>query len=247
MSAPDSLLRATGLRKAWGAAVALAGVDLDVRRGEVVTIIGPSGSGKSTLLRCLNGLERPDEGSVHVGDRPLVVGAPDIDELRARVGMVFQAFHLFPHLSVLDNLCLAPVEVRRETRGVAEERATKLLRQVGLEEKVDAFPAELSGGQQQRVAIARALAMAPDALLFDEPTSALDPETVGEVLAVMRQVAVQGLTLVIVTHEMKFAREVSDRVVFLDHGVVVEEGPAEQLLERPSSERLQRFLSRLRR
>jgi polar amino acid transport system ATP-binding protein len=236
---------ARGLVKRWGAVVGLDGVDLDVRRGEVVTIVGPSGSGKSTLLRCLNGLEVPDAGTVHVAGLPVRAGAAGIDAVRARIGMVFQAFHLFPHLDVLGNVTLAPALVRGETREDAEARATDLLAKVGLADKARARPDELSGGQRQRVAIARALAMRPDAILFDEPTSALDPETVGEVLRVMAEVAHAGMTMAVVTHEMGFAREVSSRTVFMDAGRVVEDGPSARVLTEPSSPRLREFLRRV--
>lgn len=236
---------ASGLVKRWDEVHALRGVDLEVRRGEVVTIVGPSGSGKSTLLRCLNGLEVPDEGTVTVAGLPVRAGAPGIDAVRARIGMVFQSFHLFPHRTALGNLTLAPCLVRGEPRESAERRARDLLARVGLADRADARPDQLSGGQKQRVAIARALAMDPDVVLFDEPTSALDPETVGEVLAVMADLARSGTTMVVVTHEMAFAREVSSRTVFMDDGRVVEEGPPAEVLSRPRTERLRTFLSRV--
>ena len=245
MSADAPVIVARGLVKRWGTVVGLDGVDLDVRRGEVVTIVGPSGSGKSTLLRCLNGLEVPDAGNVEVAGLPVRAGAPGIDAVRARIGMVFQAFHLFPHLDVLGNVTLAPLLVRGEVRADAEARAADLLARVGLADKARARPDELSGGQRQRVAIARALAMRPDAMLFDEPTSALDPETVGEVLRVMAEVAHGGMTMAVVTHEMAFAREVSSRTVFMDAGRVVEDGPSARVLTEPSSPRLREFLRRV--
>jgi polar amino acid transport system ATP-binding protein len=245
VSADAPVIVARGLVKRWGTVVGLDGVDLDVRRGEVVTIVGPSGSGKSTLLRCLNGLEVPDAGNVLVAGLPVRAGAPGIDAARARIGMVFQAFHLFPHLDVVGNLTLAPTLVHGETREDAETRAADLLARVGLSDKAHARPDELSGGQRQRVAIARALAMRPDAMLFDEPTSALDPETVGEVLRVMAEVARGGMTMVVVTHEMAFAREVSSRTVFMDAGRVVEDGPSARVLTEPSSPRLREFLRRV--
>jgi polar amino acid transport system ATP-binding protein len=245
VTAEPPVVVARGLVKRWGAVVGLDGVDLDVRRGEVVTVVGPSGSGKSTLLRCLNGLELPDAGTVEVAGLPVRAGAPGIDGARARIGMVFQAFHLFPHLTVLGNLTLAPTVVRGAPREKAESSARALLARVGLEEKIDARPDELSGGQKQRVAIARALAMSPDVMLFDEPTSALDPETVGDVLAVMRELATGGMTMVVVTHEMAFARDVSSRTVFMDAGRVVEDGPSARLLTSPESPRLREFLRRV--
>ncbi len=245
MTDDSPVVVARGLVKRWGAVVGLDGVDLEVRRGEVVTIIGPSGSGKSTLLRCLNGLELPDAGAVHVAGLPVLAGSPGIDAARARIGMVFQAFHLFPHLDVLGNLTLAPTLVRGVPRADAEDRARKLLVRVGLESKIRARPDDLSGGQKQRVAIARALAMDPEVILFDEPTSALDPETVGEVLAVMRELAQGGMTMAVVTHEMAFAREVGSRTVFMDHGKIVEDSPSAQLFAHPRSPRLADFLRRV--
>ncbi len=242
----DAVVVARGLRKRWGDVVALDGVDLSVDRGEVVTIVGPSGSGKSTLLRCLNGLEIPDDGTVHVGGRRVLAGAHDIDVARSRIGMVFQSFHLFPHLTVLENLTFAPQRVLGVPEDEAHARAHRLLDRVGIAEKHDARPAQLSGGQQQRVAIARALAMEPELMLFDEPTSALDPETVGEVLSVMKQIAVDGTTMVVVTHEMAFAQEVSTRTVFMDHGRIEEEGASSELFRNPRSPRLRDFLSRVR-
>ena len=243
--AVPTVVVARGLVKRWGGVTALDGVDLDVRRGEVVTIVGPSGSGKSTLLRCLNALEVPDEGTVTVAGLPVRAGAPGIDAVRARIGMVFQAFHLFPHLTALGNLTLAPRLVRGEAPDDAERRARDLLARVGLADRADARPDQLSGGQKQRVAIARALAMDPDVVLFDEPTSALDPETVGDVLAVMAALARDGMTMVVVTHEMAFAREVSSRTLFMDAGRVVEEGPPAEMLSRPRTERLRTFLARV--
>ncbi len=246
MSAADApVVVARGLAKRWGDVVGLDGVDLDVRRGEVVAVVGPSGGGKSTLLRCLNGLEIPDAGTVEVAGLPVRAGAPGIDAARARIGMVFQAFHLFPHLTVLGNLTLAPTLVRRATRDEAEADARGLLAQVGLESKIHARPDELSGGQKQRVAIARALAMKPEVMLFDEPTSALDPETVGDVLAVMRGLAQGGTTMVVVTHEMSFAKDVASRAVFMDAGRIVEDGRSARLLASPTSPRLRDFLRRV--
>ena len=231
-----SAIRAEAIHKQFGEHEVLRGVDLDVAPGEVVCVIGPSGSGKSTLLRCLNLLERPTSGKVFLGDDELTAPGVSVDALRRRLGMVFQQFNLFPHRTVLDNVALAPVTVLGRDKAEARADAWELLRQVGLADKAAEHPARLSGGQQQRVAIARALAMKPEAMLFDEVTSALDPELVKDVLAVMRQLAEAGMTMVVVTHEMGFAREVGDRVVFMDEGVIVEEGiPAEVLgARRPS-------------
>jgi len=241
----DSAIRAEGLVKRYGDHTVLAGVDLDVARGEVVCVIGPSGSGKSTLLRCLNLLERPTAGRVFLGDQEITAPDAPVDDLRRRLGMVFQSFNLFPHRTVLDNLMLAPVTVLGLDRAVARERARELLARVGLAGKAREHPARLSGGQQQRVAIARALAMEPEAMLFDEVTSALDPELVKEVLGVMRELAEGGMTMIVVTHEMGFAREVGDRVLFMDEGSVVEQGPPAQILTAPREERTRRFLSRV--
>jgi polar amino acid transport system ATP-binding protein len=244
-AAAPVVVEARGLAKRWGAVVALDGADLTVRRGEVVCVVGPSGSGKSTLLRCLNGLEVPDAGTVTVAGVSVRAGTPGIDAARARIGMVFQAFHLFPHLTAAENLALAPRLVRGARRDDAMDRACALLGRVGLADRADARPDQLSGGQKQRVAIARALAMDPEVLLCDEPTSALDPETVGEVLAVLRDLALGGMTMVVVTHEMGFARDVSTRTVFMDAGRVVEEGPSADLLRAPRSPRLRDFLARV--
>ena len=238
--------------KSFGALRVLAGVSLEVARGEVVALIGPSGSGKSTLLRCINGLEAHDAGVVSVlgFDAPRADVLPRVREtlwrpVRRRIGFVFQAFHLYPHRSALDNVTLAPMTVLRMERDAAVERARELLARVGLAEKADAMPHELSGGQRQRVAIARALAMEPDVLLFDEPTSALDPETVGEVLEVIRDLVEEhARTMLIVTHELEFAKEASDRVAFLDGGRIVEVGPSEQVLDDPRQPRTREFLER---
>jgi polar amino acid transport system ATP-binding protein len=240
MSAPAIEVR--GLHKSFGDNHVLRGIDFHVDRGEVVCVIGPSGSGKSTLLRCVNRLEEPSSGSILIEGDDILDADADVDLLRSRIGMVFQSFNLFPHLSVLRNLTIAQQRVRRRGKEEAVAVARRNLERVGLSEKIDAFPAHLSGGQQQRVAIARALSMDPDMMLFDEPTSALDPELVGEVLAVMRDLADDGMTMMIVTHEMGFAREVADRVVFMDAGVVVEEGVPSQVLVEPRSDRTRRFL-----
>jgi polar amino acid transport system ATP-binding protein len=218
---------------------------MGVSRGEVVCLIGASGSGKSTLLRCINGLESYDRGKVEVEGRRVDSKSPAIREIRTEVAMVFQRFNLFPHRTALENVMEGPLYVKKEARSVVEERAKRLLARVGLEDKERSHPSQLSGGQQQRVAIARALAMEPKAILFDEPTSALDPELVGEVLAVMRALADEGMTMLVVTHEMGFAREVADRVVFLDRGAILEEGPAREVLTSPREERTRDFLRRV--
>ena len=223
----------------------LRGVSMSVSRGEVVCLIGASGSGKSTLLRCINGLESYDRGKVEVDGRRVDPSSPAIREIRAEVAMVFQRFNLFPHRTALENVMEGPVYVKKEARSLVEERAKRLLARVGLEDKERSHPSQLSGGQQQRVAIARALAMEPKAILFDEPTSALDPELVGEVLAVMRALADEGMTMLVVTHEMGFAKEVADRVVFLDRGAILEEGQAREVLTSPREERTRDFLRRV--
>ncbi len=234
-----------GLRKAFGGTEVLRGIDLEVARGEVVCVIGPSGSGKSTLLRCVNLLEEPMAGRVVVGGTEVTDPEVDIDAVRRRIGMVFQQFNLFPHVTVEENLTLPQRRVLRRGKAEATRVAREHLGRVGLADRAGAYPAQLSGGQQQRVAIARALAMGPEVMLFDEPTSALDPELVGEVLAVMRGLAGQGMTMMVVTHEMGFAREVADRVVFMDGGLVVEEGPAEQVVGAPREARTRDFLTRI--
>jgi ABC-type polar amino acid transport system ATPase subunit len=236
------LLAIRGMRKSFGANLVLDGVDLAVARGETVAIIGPSGSGKSTLLRCVNRLEAPSGGEVFFEGEPVLAG-PRLRAQRARMGMVFQHFNLFAHMTVLGNVMEAPIQVLGLTREAATERACRLLERVGLADKADSLPARLSGGQKQRVAIARCLAMEPQLLLLDEITSALDPELVGEVLQVIRDLAGQGMTMLIVTHEMGFAREVADRVVFMDGGRIVEQGPPEEILAKPQSPRLRRFLA----
>jgi polar amino acid transport system ATP-binding protein len=242
----DSLVRIEDLHKRFGANHVLRGIDLSVAKGEVVCIIGPSGSGKSTLLRCVNMLETPTEGKVVVDGVELTDPDCDLDRARTSTGMVFQSFNLFAHMSVLDNVTIALRKVLRQDRKVAEEKARKLLDRVGLAEKAAAYPAQLSGGQQQRVAIARALAMEPQVMLFDEATSALDPELVGDVLRVMRELAEEGMTMLVVTHEMGFARGVADRVVFMDGGVVVEDGHPDQVIGNPREERTRRFLTNVR-
>jgi polar amino acid transport system ATP-binding protein len=240
-----SSIRAVGLVKRYGDHTVLQGVDLHVAEGEVVCVIGPSGSGKSTLLRCLNLLERPTEGKVFLGDEEITAPGAPVNRMRSRLGMVFQSFNLFPHRTVLDNLTMAPVSVRGVDRREARERARALLDRVGLADKAGEHPARLSGGQQQRVAIARALAMDPEAMLFDEVTSALDPELIKDVLDVMRELAGAGMTMIVVTHEMGFAREVGDRLIFMDEGAFVEEGLPSEVLAAPKEERTRRFLSRV--
>jgi len=250
---PDHIVHVDAIHKHYGSVHVLRGVDLLVERGEVVCILGPSGSGKSTLLRCINHLEKVDSGMVFVGEHTIgyarqgsalrELSERRICRQRTTVGMVFQRFNLFSHMTVLENVVEAPVRVQGRARGDVQAEAEALLRRVGLADKRDAYPDQLSGGQQQRVAIARTLAMRPDVVLFDEPTSALDPELVGEVLSVMRDLAHGGLTMIVVTHEIAFAREAADRVVFMDGGVVVEEGPPSDVLSRPREARTQAFLS----
>ena len=232
------------LRKSFGDVEVLKGIDLTIKEKEVVVIIGPSGSGKSTLLRCMNYLEEPTSGKVSV-DGIVLDGEANINKVREEVGMVFQRFNLFPHMTVLDNIMLAPIKGRHITKAEAEDTARKLLARVGLADKADAYPSQLSGGQQQRVAIARALAMKPKVMLFDEPTSALDPEMVGEVLDVMRKLAEEGMTMVVVTHEMGFAREVGDRLLFVDDGRIIEQGDPKEVFEHPQEERTRLFLSKV--
>ncbi len=231
--------------KRFGSHEVLKGITASVTKGEVVCIIGPSGSGKSTILRCINGLESYDSGDITIEGARVDRTAPSIVAVRTQVSMVFQRFNLFPHRTALENVIEGPVFVKKEKRALAVERGRALLAQVGLADKADAHPPQLSGGQQQRVAIARALALQPKAILFDEPTSALDPELVGEVLSVMRKLAEAGMTMVVVTHEMGFAREVADRVLFIDGGVIVEQGPAKAVLNQPQHPRTQDFLRRV--
>ena len=238
------MIEIKGLRKAFGADEVLKGIDLSIDEKEVVVIIGPSGSGKSTLLRCMNHLEEPTGGEVVV-DGITLSSEANINKVREEVGMVFQRFNLFPHMTVLENIMLAPMKVKHVARDEGEKTARELLARVGLAEKADAYPDNLSGGQQQRVAIARALAMRPKVMLFDEPTSALDPEMVGEVLDVMRALANEGMTMVIVTHEMGFAREVGDRLLFVDEGRIIESGVPREVFENPKEERTRSFLSKV--
>jgi ABC-type polar amino acid transport system ATPase subunit len=241
----DAAIRVSALSKRFDALAVLQGIDCEIGAQEVVCVIGPSGSGKSTFLRCLNGLEEATQGQVWVHGTPVHDPGTDLNVLRSEVGMVFQRFNLFPHMTVLQNIILAPVSLRRLSLAAARERARELLGQVGLLEKIDSYPNQLSGGQAQRVAIARALAMEPRIMLFDEPTSSLDPEMVGEVLSVMQTLAEQGMTMVIVTHEMAFAQRVADRVMFLDRGCLVEHGPPEQLFGHAKEERTRQFLGKV--
>lgn len=239
------MIKISNLHKSFDKNEVLKGIDLDINAGEVVVIIGPSGSGKSTFLRCLNLLEEPTSGKIEFEGQDLTDKKTDINQLRQKMGMVFQSFNLFPHKTVLDNLTISPIQVKKESKEAAEKKATELLAKVGLQDKASSFPSSLSGGQQQRVAIARALAMDPDVMLFDEPTSALDPEMVGEVLAVMKSLAESGMTMAIVTHEMGFAKEVADRVIFMDAGVIQEEGTPEAIFDQPQNPRTQDFLSKV--
>jgi len=244
MPSIEPLVSLRDLQLSFGDNQVLKGIDLDVHRGQAVSIIGPSGSGKSTILRCITGLLQPQRGSIRVGQTQVDTLTQEAQriELRKRVGFVFQQYNLFPHLSVLENLVIAPRKVLGRNRADAEKEARALLAKVRMEHKADAYPGQLSGGQQQRVAIARALAMRPELILFDEVTSALDPETVGEVLTVIRELTEEGMTCVLVTHEMRFAEEISDIVYFTENGVIVEHGSAEQIFQRPTSERTQEFL-----
>ncbi len=241
----DEIIRIEHLYKRFGHVVALDDVSLSVKRGEVVVIIGPSGAGKSTLLRCINHLEKPDRGTIIVDGIPLTHEKANINKIRAEVGMVFQQFNLFPHLTALENITLAQIVVRKRSRQEAERIAMELLEKVGIPDKAHAYPAQLSGGQQQRVAIARALAMQPKIMLFDEPTSALDPEMIKEVLDVMLQLAREGMTMVVVSHEMGFVKAAADRIIFMDAGKIVEEGTVEQIFNNPREERTKAFLSKI--
>ena len=243
----DNIIQVQGLKVHYrgGKIKALDGVDIDIQRGEVVVVIGPSGSGKSTLLRSLNLLETPTSGAVIVDGVDISDKKVNINLHRQKMGMVFQHFNLFPHMTILKNMIIAPMKLKKLPKAEAEAKAMELLKRVGLEDRAGAYPSQLSGGQKQRVAIVRALCMDPDVMLFDEPTSALDPEMVGEVLDVMRDLAKGGMTMVVVTHEMGFAREVGSRVVFMDEGVILEEGTPEEIFNAPKSERLQEFLAKV--
>jgi ABC-type polar amino acid transport system ATPase subunit len=238
-----SMIEVKGLKKSFGDLEVLKGIDQNIDKGEVLCIVGPSGSGKSTMLRCINRLEEPTDGEIYI-DGELITDQ-NLDRIRTKMGMVFQSFNLFPHMSVLDNLTCGPVNVKKEDKKASEEKAMKLLERVGLADKADQYPRNLSGGQQQRVAIARALAMDPEVMLFDEPTSALDPEMVGEVLDVMKALAKEGMTMVVVTHEMGFAKEVANKVIFMDGGYIVEQGTPDEVLNHPQMERTQDFLSKV--
>jgi polar amino acid transport system ATP-binding protein len=241
------ILEIRGLRKNFGHTEVLRGIDLEVRPQELVFIIGPSGSGKSTLLRCCNRLEEPTGGSIRVDGVDLMARSTDINAMRRRIGMVFQSFNLYPHMTALGNVTLALRKVLGKSRGEADQIAIAALARVGLAEKAKSYPAELSGGQQQRVAIARALALEPKAMLFDEPTSSLDPELVGSVLKVMRELKAGGMTMLVVSHELRFARDAADRVIFMDHGVIVEEGPPEEIFSRPREARTKSFIAEVAR
>ncbi|PWV99430.1 amino acid ABC transporter ATP-binding protein (PAAT family) [Paenibacillus cellulosilyticus] len=239
------MIHVQGLHKSYGKHEILKGIDTEISKGEVVVVIGPSGSGKSTFLRCLNRMEEPTSGEIWF-EKQLVTGKQrDLNQIRQRMGMVFQQFNLFPHMTVLENVTLAPRKLKKLGKEQAEAQALSLLASVGLADKRDTYPAKLSGGQKQRIAIARALAMQPSVMLFDEPTSALDPEMVGEVLDVMKKLAAQGMTMVIVTHEMGFAREVGDRVLFIDQGQIIEEGTPEEVFDHPKQPRTKLFLSKV--
>lgn len=241
----NALIQVRNLGKSFGDLKVLRGISVDIHQGDVVCVIGPSGSGKSTFLRCLNRLEEATEGSIFFDGEDIVDSKTDIDRHRQKMGMVFQQFNLFPHMTILKNMTLAPVKLQGVAQAQAEQEALKLLERVGLADRANAYPAQLSGGQKQRIAIVRALMMKPEVMLFDEPTSALDPEMVGEVLAVMRELAEEKMTMVVVTHEMGFAREVANRVMFMDGGNFVEEGTPQELFGNPKNERLKVFLSKV--
>ena len=241
----EALLQVRGLKKHFGHLEVLRGIGIDIHKGEVVAVIGPSGSGKSTFIRCLNRLEEPTAGEVIFEGQQINTKSADIDKIRQKIGMVFQNFNLFSNMTIMQNITAAPINVKKIPKDQAEERALKLLDRVGLKDKAAEYPVRLSGGQRQRVAIARALAMDPDILLFDEPTSALDPEMVGEVLNVMKELAEDGMTMVVVTHEMGFAREVSDRVIFIDQGVIQEENEPKEFFANPKNPRLKDFLNKV--
>ncbi len=239
------MIHMKNVHKSFGSLKVLKGIDCHVAHREVVCVIGPSGSGKSTLLRCINQLEKVDSGQIFIDGEELTNPKTDINKVRQQVGMVFQLFNLFPHKTTLDNITMAPIKIKGEKKEEAYDRANELLKKVGLQDKANVYPHKLSGGQKQRVAIARALAMRPKLMLFDEPTSALDPEMVGEVLAVMKDLAIEGMTMMVVTHEMGFAKEMGDRVIFMDEGLIVEEGLPSNIFANPSNPRTQSFLSKV--
>lgn len=239
------MIKIKNLKKSFGKKEVLKGIDLEVTQGEVMVIIGPSGSGKSTLLRCLNLLETPDSGDIYLDDELITDAKVNVDKVREKMGMVFQNFNLFPHRTVVQNIMMAPMKVKKESQEAAEKNAVELLERMGLTEKKDVYPNSLSGGQKQRVAIARALAMNPEVMLFDEATSALDPEMVGDVLSVMKELAKDGMTMVVVTHEMGFAKEVADDVIFMEDGMIVDEGTPEHIFEKTENVRTKEFLSKV--
>lgn len=245
MTTNETLIKVDSLKKSFGNVEVLKGIDIEIKKGEVVVIIGPSGCGKSTFLRTLNLLEDPTGGHIYFGGTDITAPKSNINEHRQKIGMVFQQFNLFPHMTVLKNMTIAPMKLLKLSKAEAEERALNLLERVGLADRANSYPSQLSGGQKQRVAIVRALCMQPEAMLFDEPTSALDPEMVGEVLEVMKDLANDGMTMAVVTHEMGFAREVADRVIFIDQGIIMEEGTPEEVFSNPKSPRLKDFLSKV--
>ena len=241
----ETLIKVQGLVKEFSTTTALDNINAEIKKGEVVAVIGPSGSGKSTFLRCLNLLEEPTKGHIFFEDSDITDPKNDINKLRQRMGMVFQQFNLFPHMTVMQNLTLAPMKLKGTPKQQAEEKALSILKRVGLDDRADSYPTQLSGGQKQRIAIVRALCMQPDVMLFDEPTSALDPEMVGEVLAVMKRLAKHNMTMVVVTHEMGFAREVATRVIFMENGRIIEENEPKEFFDAPKSKRLQEFLEKV--
>lgn len=241
----DTVIKVNGLKKSFGDRNVLNGIDIDIKRGDVVVVIGPSGSGKSTFLRCLNLLEEPTGGNIYFNDVDITDSKTNINLHRQKMGMVFQQFNLFPHMTILKNMTIAPIKLLKMSQEEAEKKALDLLDRVGLKDRANSYPSQLSGGQKQRVAIVRALAMNPEVMLFDEPTSALDPEMVGEVLEVMKELAKSGMTMVVVTHEMGFAKEVGQRIVFIDDGIIMEEAKPDEFFSNPKSPRLKDFLSKV--
>lgn len=245
MKSSETKIVVQGLKKSFGKLEVLKGINAEIQKGEVICVIGPSGSGKSTFLRCINRLEEPTEGDIIIDGQKINDPKADIDKIRRHISMVFQQFNLFPHMSVLENITMAPVTLKLKSKAEAVQKAMELLDRVGLGDKADYRPSDLSGGQQQRVAIARSLAMEPDIMLFDEPTSALDPEMVGEVLTVMKELAAEGMTMMVVTHEMGFAREVADRVFFIDEGIIMEQGTPQEVFGNPQNQRTKEFLNKV--